>query len=92
MLHQLALIQERHPATSRQFCLLLLIQYVKDHFALADIGNEQTVVRRGFPVLGTPRIYKFFIYKFLILNLGRPKPPERRCSSRTFRYGYLVTT
>ena len=22
----------------------------------------------------------------------RPKAPERRCSSRTFRYGYLVTT
>ena len=44
MSHHLALISERHPATSRQFCLLLLIQYVKDHFALADIGNEQTVV------------------------------------------------
>ena len=23
---------------------------------------------------------------------GRRRAPERRCSSRTFRYGYLVTT
>ena len=29
--------------------------------------------------------------KKLILIIGQPSP-ERRCSSRTFRYGYLVTT
>ena len=26
------------------------------------------------------------------LHLDTPFLPERRCSSRTFRYGYLVTT
>ena len=25
-------------------------------------------------------------------ELNHSVPPERRCSSRTFRYGYLVTT
>ena len=27
-----------------------------------------------------------------VLYLRMPLSPERRCSSRTFRYGYLVTT
>ena len=35
-----------------------------------------------------------FVTLSLSLSYGTPKgtAPERRCSSRTFRYGYLVTT
>jgi hypothetical protein len=29
---------------------------------------------------------------YKIITLVRGIAPERRCSSRTFRYGYLVTT
>lgn len=34
-----------------------------------------------------------FLYRFpFILPSLTKASPERRCSSRTFRYGYLVTT
>ena len=43
-----------------------------------------------FPTLALTRHYETILLNNLLIS-GR-KAPERRCSSRTFRYGYLVTT
>ena len=70
-----------------QFCLLLLIQYVKDHFRRqTDSGEDRTqpvvsiIIVANCSTSNTP------------ISRKLSEPPERRCSSRTFRYGYLVTT
>ena len=38
------------------------------------------------------RLASHITYNILHITYKRHASPERRCSSRTFRYGYLVTT
>ena len=56
------------------------------HFLVFLIDGEKKSfleILDNLEILG----FYFSFFPFLYLNT-----PERRCSSRTFRYGYLVTT
>ena len=79
------------------FLQFVLCQYVKDLLDLYSPRGDSGIEPKLQPFLLIYILINSFAYKKhwvqpnLLLNLIAVSP-ERRCSSRTFRYGYLVTT
>ena len=46
----------------------------------------------GVVVMRDDQLARSLCVSLLLIVFGKDDAPERRCSSRTFRYGYLVTT
>ena len=57
----------------------------------ADRPDTRTAARAGHPG-ALAFLFLFFFADTTHPNKEGRDAPERRCSSRTFRYGYLVTT
>ena len=85
--------------------LLLLVQHAKERPAPAQSRakgehrgiepRERAGRRKAHPLLLPQEKRGGNLYRRKQTwqgGTGLPSPPERRCSSRTFRYGYLVTT